>query len=127
AGPATAQEAEVARRTLGDPADGQARPQPAEPGASAGRPAQEGLQTAFLVALLPAGDGAGAGKQHRGDGGPGEAVRQQQQQVSAVGDRGVGAVAVQVQQGLAFMDSERDSTRHGLVSKVPWLVVYHSP
>src|SRR5262249_52017486 len=127
AGPATAQEAEVARRTLGDPADGQAGPESGEPGASAGWPAEEGLQTGLLVTLLPAGDGAGAGKQHRGDRVPGKAVRQQQEEVGTVGNRGVWAVAVQVQQGLAFMGSERDSTGHGLVSKVPWLVVHHSP
>src|SRR5262249_56146407 len=99
AGPATAQEAEVARRTLGDPADGQAGPESGEPGASAGWPAEEGLQTGLLVTLLPAGDGAGAGKQHRSDRVPGERLPQQQEGVGTVGNRAVRAVAGNVPTG----------------------------
>ena len=88
---------------------------------------REGLDATFLEALLPAGDGTGAGEQGGGDGAPGEAVSQQQEDVGAACDPRVGVVAVQVQQGLAFIGTQRDSTGHGLVSEVSWLVLYHSP
>ena len=68
-----------------------------------------------------------AGLERRANGGPGVALCQQQDDMGAVRDLDVEAVAVQVQQCLALIGGERDSTGHGLVSEVPWLVVHHSP
>ena len=87
----------------------------------------QGLQAIGLGASLPAGDGAGAGVQDGGDGVPGVAVVQEQEDVGAVGDRGSRGLAIQMQEGLAFLRGEGDSRRHGLVSEVMWEMFHHSP
>jgi hypothetical protein len=97
-----------------------------EPPPPTERSASEGLDAPLLEALLPAGDGAGAGEQDGGDGAPGAPLgQQQQQQVGTAADSWCVRVAVQKQQDLAFIGRQRDSTGPGLVSEVSWLVSYH--
>src|SRR5262249_11524494 len=71
AAPAAAQEAEVARQLLGDPADHHGDPAGRQARGGAARPVEQGLGAAGGEAPLPAGDGAGAAVEHGGDGGPG--------------------------------------------------------
>ena len=91
------------------------------------RPAVFTVEATLLETPLPPGDGTGGREQDGRDGAPGIAFGQQQQEVGAACDFGVGAAAVQVQQRLAVSGGERDSGVHGLVSEVPWLVLHHSP
>src|SRR5207237_7736591 len=97
--PAAPQEAEGARRLLGDPADYQGHPEGAEADGSAAGPTEQGLDAAVPEATLPAVDGAAGAEQHGGDGGPGEAVGQEQDDVGAEAQLRVGGGAVAVQEG----------------------------
>src|SRR5262249_4664751 len=103
AGPAAAQEPELAGGALGDPAGTDGGPPPAEPLAAAGLPTSQRGDASCLKALLPAGDGTCGGEQDGGDGVPGVAFAQQQEDVGAAAGLGVGAAAVQAQQSLAFI------------------------
>jgi hypothetical protein len=120
--PTAAEEAEVAWRMTGEPGGDDAGPVGQKSGASAGGLSSQDAEAAVVKALLPARDGAGTGEEDSGDGVPGVAVGQEQEDVGTVANLRVGVMAVQVQQGLALPDHERDTGFHGLVSEVPWLV-----
>src|SRR6185437_2130797 len=79
AGPTAAEKAEIAWRMLGEPGGEDARPVGQKAGASAGLVSGQGEQSAVVETLSPAGNGAGAGVEDGGDGGPGVAVGQQQE------------------------------------------------
>ena len=68
--------------------------------------------------LDPAVDGAGAAEQHRGDGLPGVAIGQEQQDVGAESDLGVGVFAIAVEQRLALPGVEVHATDHGCKCRV---------
>ena len=63
--------------------------------------------------LDPAVDGAGATEQQGDDGRPGVAVVQEQEDVGAEADLGVGVLAISVEQRLALPGVEGDATGHG--------------
>ena len=87
----------------------------------------QAVQAGVAEALLPAGDGTGGDKQDRSDGGPGIAFAQEQEDMGTAAELGVFGMAVEVQQGLAFLCGEYDSGVHGLVSEVSWRSRYHPP
>src|SRR5262249_58874878 len=93
----------------GPPAGG---PGPGGGPRGAARPAEHGIAPPRREAALPAGDGVGRGEQHGGDDGPGVALGQQQDDVGAEADLGVGVGAVVVEEGVAVVGREGD-TGHG--------------
>src|SRR5262249_41067832 len=127
AAPAAAQQAEGPGCLRRDPADQDLDPAGAQAPAGAPGPAQEGLDATLLEALGPAGDGASGAEQNGGDNGPGVARGQEQDEVGAQAQLGVEVRAVAVQEGIAFIGRQLDTTRHGLVLGVNRLVVHHSP
>jgi hypothetical protein len=77
-----------------------------------------GLDALLVEPLDPAVDGAGATEQEHGDGGPGVAVGQEQQDVGPESDLGVGVLAVSVEQRLALLGVEGDAAGHGCEFRV---------
>jgi hypothetical protein len=63
--------------------------------------------------LDPAVDGPGTAEQNCGDGRPRVAVSQEQQNVSAETDLGIGVLAVSIKQRLALPSVECDASCHG--------------
>jgi hypothetical protein len=90
---------------------------------AAGQLASQGQESAIVEALLPAGDGTGAGEEDVSDGLPGVAVGQQQEDMGTVADLGIGMVSVQIQQRLALSDKRRNIGFHGLVSEGSWILL----
>ena len=74
--------------------------------------------------LDPAVDGAGAAEQHGGDGRPGVAVGQEQEDVGAEADLGVGVLAISVEQRLALPGVEGHAAGHGASTEVRIELVY---
>src|SRR5262249_57156178 len=103
AAPAAAQQAEGPGSLRGDQADGQVSPAGGEARPGAARLAGQGVEAALREAPLPAGDGPGGAVEDGGDGGPGVAIGQQQQDVGPEAEFGVGeGGAVVVDGGGAF-------------------------
>src|SRR6516162_6467327 len=117
AAPAAAQEAKGAGGALCDPTNQDSDPAVQQARSACGQ-AQQGGNTALLEAALPAGDGAGAAIAEVGDGGPGVAVGQQEDEVGAQVEGRIGSMTVGVQEALAFVGLQHDTGRHGLVSVV---------
>ena len=115
AGPAAAGEAVVARRPRRDPVEHHRDPEGGQAGAAApaGR-VDDGVESAVAVALPPAVDGAAAGEEHGGDGRPGVAVVEQEEDVGPEALLvGAGAPG-EVRQDLAAGAAKSDSAIHGL-------------
>src|SRR5512142_2671801 len=119
AAPAAAQEAEVTRCLLGDPFDDAGNPFGGEAKGSAGLVPGQTLDPLGLEPLDPAIDGPGATEQEHGDGGPGVALGQQQQDVGAEPDLGVGVLAVSVEQRLALPGVESNAASQRREYRVP--------
>jgi hypothetical protein len=116
AAPAAAEEAEVAGRLLGDPFDDGGDPGGREVKGTAGLVPGQALDPLVLEPLDPAVDGPGAAEQQGGDGGPGVAISQEQEDVGVEADLGVGVVAVSVEQRLALPGVKGDAAGHGASS-----------
>jgi hypothetical protein len=102
AGPAAAEEAEVAGGLLGDPLDDDGDPVGGgEAKGSAGLVPAQALHPLGGEPLDPAVDRPGATEQQRGDGDPGVSVVQEQEDVGAEADLGLGGLAVACEQGPA--------------------------
>src|SRR5262249_43301626 len=126
AAPAAAPKAEGPWRPRGDPTAPDGGPAGAAPGGAPGA-AEQAVGAAILEAPLPAGDGAAGAEQDGGDGGPGMAGGQQQDDVGAQAELGVGVRAVAIQQGIAFIGRQLDTELHGLAPVVKRVVVHPSP
>ena len=114
AGPAAAGEAVVARRPRRDPVEHHRDPEGGQAGAAPAGRVDDGVESAVAVALAPAVDRAAAGEEHGGDGRPGVAVVEQEEDVGPqpllVGSGGPG----EVRQGLAVGAAKGDGASHGL-------------
>jgi hypothetical protein len=113
AAPAAAEEAEVAWGLGGDPLDDDLDPVGGEAKGSAGLMPGNRLDALGVEPLDPAVDGPAATEQHRGDDGPGVSVVQEQEDVGAEADLGVGVLAVAVEEGCALCGAQVDAARHG--------------
>src|SRR5262249_17419567 len=78
-------------------------------------------------APLPAGDGAAGAEQDGGDGRPGVAGGQQQDDMGAQAELGVRVGAVAIQEGMAFLGRQLDTEVHGLAPLVKRLAGHPSP
>ena len=103
AGPAAAQEAEVGGGLGGHPGDEDGDPPEAHPKGAAALPAGQPGDPLGLEPLEPAVDGAGATEEHGLDRVPGVAVGQQEDDVGAEPELGVGVLAVDGQQFVALL------------------------
>src|SRR5512135_239674 len=112
AAPAAAEEAEVTRCLGGDPFDHDGDPTGGEAKGAAGLVPGQALHSLSVEPLDPAVDGPGAAEQECGDGGPGVAVVQQQEDVRTGSDLGVGVLAVSFDQGAALCGVEGNATGH---------------
>ena len=75
--------------------------------------ADHGLDSFLMEPFDPAVDGAGTTEQQRGDGGPGVAIGQEQEDVGPEPDLGVGVLAISVEQRLALPGVESHASGHG--------------
>ncbi len=113
AGPATAEETEVARGLLGDPGDDESNPPADEAKGSAGLVPAQALHALGTEPLDPAVDRPGATEEERGDGGPGMAVVQEQEDMGTEADLGLGVPAVSAEHGRPLLGAQADATGHG--------------
>jgi hypothetical protein len=64
--------------------------------------------------LDPTVDRAAAAEQQRGDGDPGMAVAEEQEEVRAESDLGIGGAAVEVEEGGALLRGQVEAAFHGV-------------
>src|SRR5262245_32237826 len=112
-GPAAAEEAEVGWQLGGHPVDDDGEAGRVEAKGATELMPGDGLEALLVEPLDPAVDGAGAAEQHGADLLPGVAVGQEQQDVGAESDPGVGVLAISVEQRLALPGVEGHAAGHG--------------
>jgi hypothetical protein len=103
AGPTAAEEAEVAGRLRGHPGDEDGDPCEAEANGASSLPPGQALDALGLEPLLPSVEGAGAAEEHGLDGVPGMALGQQEDDVGAGPEFGIGVLAVDLEQFVALL------------------------
>ena len=113
AAPAAAEEAEVAGCRGGDPAGDDSGPVGGEAKGSAGLVPGDPRDALGVEAFDPSVDGPAAAEQGGGDGGPGVPVAQEQEDVGAEADLGVGVLAVTGEQALTLLGTQFDAACHG--------------
>ncbi len=113
AGPAAAEEAEVAGCLGGHPVDDDRDPtEPAAKGAAPLPPGQA-LDPLGLEPLQPAVDGAAAPEEGRQEVGPGASLGQEEQDEGAKAEFGVGILPVDREQVVALLGRQGECGRHG--------------
>ena len=118
AGPAAAEEAEVARQLGGHPVDHDGEADGVEAKRAAEFVPGDGLQALPMEPLDPAVDGAGAAVKRGADLLPGAAVGHEEEDVGAESDLGVGVLAISVEQRLALPGVEGHAAGHGCKYRV---------
>src|SRR5512135_1576268 len=110
--PAAAEEAEVAGGLGGHPRDEDGDPSQAEAkGAAAFLPGGP-LDPLGLEPLEPAVDGAGAAEEQGLDGVPGVALAQQEEDMGAEAEFGIGVLAIDVEQFVVLLGGQRERLGH---------------